>query len=337
MSNINKALQERILILDGAMGTMLQAYKFTEEDFRGERFKNYPTPLQGNNDLLSITQPEAIKTVHGKYFEAGADIIETNTFSSTTIAMADYQMEDLVYELNYQSAKIAKEVAGQFTEREPHKPRFVAGSIGPTNRTASMSPDVNDPGYRAVTFDELRIAYKQQTEALLDGGVDLLLVETVFDTLNAKAALFAIEEVKEERGIEIPIMLSGTITDASGRTLSGQTAEAFLISVSHISLLSIGFNCALGANLLQPHLEAIADKTEFAISAHPNAGLPNAFGEYDETPEEMGEQIEEYLKKNLINIIGGCCGTSPNHISVIASIAAKYKPRHYSEFVSESL
>jgi 5-methyltetrahydrofolate--homocysteine methyltransferase len=337
MSNINKALQERILILDGAMGTMLQAYKFTEEDFRGERFKNYPTPLQGNNDLLSITQPEAIKTVHGKYFEAGADIIETNTFSSTTIAMADYQMEDLVYELNYQSAKIAKEVADQFTEREPHKPRFVAGSIGPTNRTASMSPDVNDPGYRAVTFDELRIAYKQQTEALLDGGADLLLVETVFDTLNAKAALFAIEEVKEERGIEIPIMLSGTITDASGRTLSGQTAEAFLISVSHISLLSIGFNCALGANLLQPHLEAIADKTEFAISAHPNAGLPNAFGEYDETPEEMGEQIEEYLKKNLINIIGGCCGTSPNHISVIASIAAKYKPRHYSEFVSESL
>jgi 5-methyltetrahydrofolate--homocysteine methyltransferase len=243
----------------------------------------------------------------------------------------------LVYELNYQSAKIAKEVADQFTGREPHKPRFVAGSIGPTNRTASMSPDVNDPGYRAVTFDELRIAYKQQTEALLDGGVDLLLVETVFDTLNAKAALFAIEEVKEERGIEIPIMLSGTITDASGRTLSGQTAEAFLISVSHISLLSIGFNCALGANLLQPHLEAIADKTEFAISAHPNAGLPNAFGEYDETPEEMGEQIEEYLKKNLINIIGGCCGTSPNHISVIASIAAKYKPRHYSEFVSESL
>jgi 5-methyltetrahydrofolate--homocysteine methyltransferase len=323
MSNINKALQERILILDGAMGTMLQAYKFTEEDFRGERFKNYPTPLQGNNDLLSITQPEAIKTVHGKYFEAGADIIETNTFSSTTIAMADYQMEDLVYELNYQSAKIAKEVADQFTEREPHKPRFVAGSIGPTNRTASMSPDVNDPGYRAVTFDELRIAYKQQTEALLDGGADLLLVETVFDTLNAKAALFAIEEVKEERGMEIPIMLSGTITDASGRTLSGQTAEAFLISVSHISLLSIGFNCALGANLLQPHLEAIADKTEFAISAHPNAGLPNAFGEYDETPEEMGEQIEEYLKKNLINIIGGCCGTSPNHISVIASIAAK--------------
>ena len=327
--SIEKELKKRILVLDGAMGTMLQAYKFSEEDFRGERFKDYPTPLQGNNDLLSITQPEAIKTIHGKYFEAGADIIETNTFSGTTIAMADYQLEDLVYELNFQSAKIAKEVATEFTLKEPHKPRFVAGSIGPTNRTASMSPDVNDPGYRAVTFNDLRIAYKQQTEALIDGGVDLLLVETVFDTLNAKAALFAIEEVKDERDIEIPIMLSGTITDASGRTLSGQTAEAFLISVSHISLLSVGFNCALGANLLQPHLEAIANKTPFAISAHPNAGLPNAFGEYDETPEEMGEQIEEYLKKDLINIIGGCCGTSPDHIRVIADIASNYKPRNY--------
>lgn len=327
--SIEKELKKRILVLDGAMGTMLQAYKFSEEDFRGERFKDYPTPLQGNNDLLSITQPEAIKTIHGKYFEAGADIIETNTFSGTTIAMADYQLEDLVYELNFQSAKIAKEVATEFTLKEPHKPRFVAGSIGPTNRTASMSPDVNDPGYRAVTFNDLRIAYKQQTEALIDGGVDLLLIETVFDTLNAKAALFAIEEVKDERDIEIPIMLSGTITDASGRTLSGQTAEAFLISVSHISLLSVGFNCALGANLLQPHLEAIANKTPFAISAHPNAGLPNAFGEYDETPEEMGEQIEEYLKKDLINIIGGCCGTSPDHIRVIADIASKYNPRNY--------
>jgi len=336
MSNIQQALQDRILVLDGAMGTMLQRYKFTEADFRGERFKDYPTPLQGNNDLLSITQPKAIKEVHAKYFEAGADIIETNTFSGTTIAMADYKMEDLVYELNFQSAKIAKEVADEFTKREPHKPRFVAGSIGPTNRTASMSPDVNDPGFRAVTFDELRIAYKQQVEALMDGGVDLLLVETVFDTLNAKAALFAIEEVKEERKIDIPIMLSGTITDASGRTLSGQTAEAFLISVSHIPLLSIGFNCALGANLVQPHLEAIANKTNFAISAHPNAGLPNAFGEYDESPEDMGEQIEEYLKKNLINIIGGCCGTTPEHIKVIADIAAKYKPRRHAELVSAS-
>lgn len=327
MSTIYKELEKRILVLDGAMGTMLQAYKFSENDFRGERFKDYPIPLQGNNDLLSITQPEAIKEVHAKYFEAGADIIETNTFSGTTIAMADYQMEEYVYELNFQSAKIAKEVANNFTQLTPEKPRFVAGSIGPTNRTASMSPDVNDPGYRAITFNELRIAYKQQTEALIDGGVDLLLVETVFDTLNAKAALFAIEEVKEERQIDIPIMLSGTITDASGRTLSGQTAEAFLISVSHIPLLSIGFNCALGANLLQPHLEAIAAKTDFAISAHPNAGLPNAFGEYDETAEEMAEQIEGYLKKDLINIIGGCCGTTPKHISAIVDLAAKYQPR----------
>ncbi|MBE7687364.1 5-methyltetrahydrofolate--homocysteine methyltransferase [Tenacibaculum finnmarkense genomovar ulcerans] len=327
MSNIYQEIQKRILVLDGAMGTMLQAYKFTEEDFRGKRFKNYPISLQGNNDLLSITQPKAIKEIHAKYFAAGADIIETNTFSGTTIAMADYQMEDLVYELNYQSAKIAKEVSDEFTQKEPHKPRFVAGSIGPTNRTASMSPDVNDPGYRAVTFEELRIAYKQQVEALLDGGCDILLVETVFDTLNAKAALFAIEEVKEARKIDVPIMLSGTITDASGRTLSGQTAEAFLISISHIPLLSVGFNCALGANLLQPHLEAIASKTNFAISAHPNAGLPNAFGEYDETAQEMGNQIEEYFKKNLINIIGGCCGTTPEHIAVITQLATKYPPR----------
>lgn len=327
MSNIYQEIQKRILVLDGAMGTMLQQYKFTEEDFRGERFKDYPTPLQGNNDLLSITQPEAVKAVHRKYFLAGADIVETNTFSGTTIAMADYQMEDLVYELNYESAKIAKEVADEITALEPQKPRFVAGSIGPTNRTASMSPDVNDPGYRAVTFDELRIAYKQQVEALLDGGVDILLVETVFDTLNAKAALFAIEEVKSDQSIEIPVMVSGTITDASGRTLSGQTAEAFLVSISHLPLLSVGFNCALGANLLQPHLEAIAFKTEFAISAHPNAGLPNAFGEYDESPQEMADQIEEYLKKNLINIIGGCCGTTPDHISAIAEVASRYEPR----------
>ncbi len=333
MSKIYQALKERILVLDGAMGTMLQQYNFSEADFRGERFKDYPSSLKGNNDLLSLTQPEAIAEVHKKYFEAGADIVETNTFSGTTIAMADYNMEHLVYELNYESARIAKQVANEFKAKEPHKPRFVAGSIGPTNRTASMSPDVNDPGYRAVTFNELRIAYKEQVEALIDGGADILLVETVFDTLNAKAALFAIEEVKEEKNKDLPIMLSGTITDASGRTLSGQTAEAFLISVSHIPLLSVGFNCALGANLLQPHLEAIASKTEFAISAHPNAGLPNAFGEYDETPEEMGKQIEAYLKKDLINIIGGCCGTTPAHIKVISQIASKYKPRPIGELV----
>lgn len=327
MKNITEVLKERILVLDGAMGTMLQAYNFTEEDFRGEQFKDWKLSVKGNNDMLSITQPEAIKEVHRKYFDAGADIVETNTFSSTTIAMADYEMEDYVYQLNYESAKIAKEVADEFSKANPDKPRFVAGSIGPTNKTGSMSPDVNDPGYRAITFDELRIAYKQQAEALLDGGSDILLVETVFDTLNAKAALFAIEEVKDEREIDVPVMLSGTITDASGRTLSGQTAEAFLISVSHVPLLTVGLNCALGASALVPHLEAISNNTGYGVSAHPNAGLPNAFGEYDETPEEMADQIREYLDKSLINIIGGCCGTTPGHIKAIADVAAEFKPR----------
>ncbi len=327
MTSIKDILQKRILVLDGAMGTMLQRYKFTEEDFRGERFKDWKHPLQGNNDLLSLTQPEAIATVHSKYFAAGADIVETNTFSGTTIAMADYYMEDLVYELNYESAKIARKVADEFTAEEPHKPRFVAGSMGPTNKTASMSPDVNDPGFRAVSFDELRIAYKQQAEALLDGGSDILLVETIFDTLNAKAALFAIEEVKEERNIDVPIMVSGTITDASGRTLSGQTAEAFLISISHIPILTVGFNCALGANQLVPHLEVLANKTEYGVSAHPNAGLPNAFGEYDESPERMADQIKEYVEKGLVNIVGGCCGTTPEHIAAIAELVKQYDPR----------
>ena len=326
-AQLKQALKERILVLDGAMGTMLQAYKFTEEDFRGERFKDFHLSVKGNNDMLSLTQPAAIADVHRKYFEAGADIVETNTFSSTTIAMADYGMEEYVYDLNYASAKIAKEVAQSFTEKEPHKPRFVAGSIGPTNKTASMSPDVNDPGFRAVSFDELRVAYKQQVEALLDGGVDMLLVETVFDTLNAKACLFAIEEVKEERNSDIPIMVSGTITDASGRTLSGQTAEAFLISISHIPLLSVGFNCALGASQLQPHLEVIANITDYGISAHPNAGLPNAFGEYDETPEQMAAQIKKYIDKNLVNIVGGCCGTTPAHIKAIAQLVKGVTPR----------
>jgi 5-methyltetrahydrofolate--homocysteine methyltransferase len=327
MANIKDILKQRILVLDGAMGTMLQRYKFQEEDFRGERFKDWEHPLQGNNDLLSLTQPDAIAEVHQKYFAAGADIVETNTFSGTTIAMADYHMEELVYELNYESAKIAKQVADEFTKKEPHKPRFVAGSIGPTNKTASMSPDVNDPGFRAVSFDELRIAYKQQAEALLDGGADILLVETIFDTLNAKAALFAIEEVKEERNIDVPIMVSGTITDASGRTLSGQTAEAFLISISHIPILSVGFNCALGANQLVPHLEVLSSRTEHAISAHPNAGLPNAFGEYDESPAQMAAQIKEYVEKSLVNIVGGCCGTTPEHITAIAELVKKYDPR----------
>lgn len=325
-----KALSERILILDGAMGTMLQRYNFTEEDYRGERFKDWEHSLKGNNDLLSLTQPEAIAEVHAKYLEAGADIIETNTFSGTTIAMADYHMEDLVYELNFESAKIARKVCDEFTAKNPDKPRFVAGSIGPTNRTASLSPDVNDPGFRAITFDELRIAYKQQSEALLDGGSDILLVETIFDTLNAKAALFAIDELQEERNIQISIMVSGTITDASGRTLSGQTAEAFLISVSHLNLLSVGLNCALGAKQLTPYLETLAKKSDFYISAYPNAGLPNAFGQYDETPEFMAEQIREYAEKGLINIIGGCCGTTPPHIKAIADLAKDYLPRKLS-------
>lgn len=327
MSKIKEAIQNRILILDGAMGTMLQRYNFSEEDFRGERFKDFPHPLKGNNDLLSLTQPQAIREIHAKYFEAGADIVETNTFSGTTIGMADYYLEDLVYKLNYESAKIAREVADEFTALNPEKPRFVAGSIGPTNRTASMSPDVNDPGFRAVTFDDLRIAYKQQVEALIDGGSDILLVETIFDTLNAKAALFAIDEVKEERNLDIPVMVSGTITDASGRTLSGQTVEAFLISISHIPLLSVGFNCALGADQLKPYLKRLAHNTSFNVSAHPNAGLPNAFGQYDQTPEEMQLLIKEYLDDNLINIIGGCCGTTPEHIKLIAEVAKEYKPR----------
>jgi len=259
--------------------------------------------------------------------EAGADIIETNTFSGTTIAMEDYNMADLVYELNFESAKIARKVCDEFTAQNPEKPRFVAGSIGPTNKTASLSPDVNDPSYRAITFDELKTAYKQQAEALLDGGSDILLVETIFDTLNAKAALFAIDEVQEERGIEIPIMVSGTITDASARTLSGQTAEAFLISVSHLNLLSVGFNCALGAKQLTPYLDTISNNSQFAISAYPNAGLPNAFGQYDETAEDMASQVKEYVEKGLINIIGGCCGTTPEHIKAIADLVKNYKPR----------
>ena len=327
MPNLKSILKDRIMVLDGAMGTMLQNYAFEEKDFRGKRFADFPVSLQGNNDLLSLTQPQAIKDIHAKYFEAGADIVETNTFSSTSIAMADYQMEDLVYELNFESAKIAKEVADSFTAKTPQKPRFVAGSMGPTNKTASLSPDVNNPGYRAITFDQLVASYTEQATALIDGGVDLLLVETIFDTLNAKAALFAIENVKEAKGNNIPVMVSGTITDASGRTLSGQTAEAFLISLSHVDLLSVGFNCALGADQLMPYVERLSRNTETFISVHPNAGLPNAFGAYDQTPDTMKEMILPYLEKNLINIVGGCCGTGPEHIHQIAELASSFSPR----------
>jgi 5-methyltetrahydrofolate--homocysteine methyltransferase len=324
---IREILKNRILVLDGAMGTMIQRHTLEEEDFRGERFKNHRHPLKGNNDLLSITRPDIIKEIHAAYFEAGADIAETNTFSGTTIAQADYHLEDAVYDLNFQSAKIAREVADEFTAKEPQKPRFVAGSIGPTNRTASLSPDVNNPGFRAITFEELAIAYKQQAKGLLDGGVDMYLVETVFDTLNAKAALFAISELMEEEGKDIPIMVSGTITDASGRTLSGQTTKAFMISLEHMPLLSIGLNCALGARELRQYLQVLAKESQFLVSAHPNAGLPNEFGEYDETPEIMATQIKEFLDEGLINIIGGCCGTTPEHIKAIADLAAEYKPR----------
>ena len=327
MADIREILEKRILILDGAMGTMIQRHKLEEEDFRGDRFKDFEHPLKGNNDLLSLTRPDIIRDIHREYYASGADIAETNTFSGTTIAQADYHLEDIVYELNYESARLAREAADEFTAKEPHKPRFVAGSLGPTNRTASMSPDVNDPGFRAVSFEELRVAYREQAKGLIEGGSDLLLVETVFDTLNAKAALFAIDELQEELGSNLPIMVSGTITDASGRTLSGQTAEAFLISVSHIPLLSVGFNCALGAKQLRPHLQVLSNKSNFMVSAHPNAGLPNEFGEYDESPEDMAAQIEVFLKENLINIIGGCCGTTPDHISAIAEIATKYEPR----------
>ena len=329
MKKIQSILEERILVLDGAMGTMIQAYDFDENDFRGNRFKDHPCPLQGNNDLLSLTQPEAIKTIHKDYFEAGADIVETNTFSSTSIGMADYQMEDWVYELNFEAAKIAKQMADEFTQKNPEKPRFVAGSIGPTNRTASMSPDVNDPGFRAVSFEELVTAYQEQVEGLVAGGADILLVETVFDTLNAKAALYAIDELKQNNNWDIPVMVSGTITDASGRTLSGQTVEAFAVSVSHIPLLSLGFNCALGADQLYPYLKRLSERTSFATSAHPNAGLPNAFGAYDQTAEEMRDLILNYLEDNLVNIIGGCCGTTPEHIRLIAEAVQNHSPRSY--------
>jgi 5-methyltetrahydrofolate--homocysteine methyltransferase len=324
--DITTLLQDRILILDGAMGTMIQRYSLTEEDFRGEVFKGRSGSLQGNNDLLNITRPDIIFEIHKAYLEAGADIIETNTFSGTTIAQADYHLEDAVYDINFHGARLAKEAAKLFTD----SPRFVAGSVGPTNRTASISPDVNNPGFRAVHFDDLTEAYAQQINALMDGGVDILLIETVFDTLNAKAALFAAEKVFEERQRSLPIMVSGTITDLSGRTLSGQTPEAFLISLQHMPLLSIGLNCALGSELMEPYVQTLSEKAPFAISAHPNAGLPNAFGEYDETAELMRDKIISYFEKQLVNIVGGCCGTTPEHIRAIAELARKYEPRTWS-------
>lgn len=328
---LRNLLQQRILILDGGMGTLIQSYQLNEADYRGARFADHPCDLKGNNDLLSLTQPKIIRDIHHAYFAAGADIVETNTFNGTSIAMADYQMEDLVYELNFESARLAREVADSFTAENPDKPRFVAGVLGPTNRTASISPDVNNPGFRNVTFDELVEAYLEAIHGLVEGGSDLLLVETVFDTLNAKAALFAIDSYFEQHGLHLPVMISGTITDASGRTLSGQTAEAFWNSVSHIQPLSIGLNCALGADQLRQHVEELSGIVTCHVSAHPNAGLPNEFGEYDETPEEMAVQIREWAESGFLNIVGGCCGTTPAHIKAIAEAVAEFKPRTLPE------
>jgi 5-methyltetrahydrofolate--homocysteine methyltransferase len=325
--DIKEILKNRILVLDGGMGTMVQKYKLSEEDFRGERFKNSRINLKGNNDLLAISKPDILRNIHEAYLEAGADIIETNTFSGTTVAQADYELEDAVYDINYFSAKIAKEACEKYTSLNPDKPRFVAGSIGPTNKMCSMSPDVNSPGFRAISLDELSAAYKEQVKALIEGGVDILLVETVFDTLNCKAALIAIEDYFQEANVRLPIMVSGTITDTSGRTLSGQTIEAFLISISHFDLLSVGINCALGAELMRPYIKELSEKSPFYVSAHPNAGLPNQFGEYDESAEYMGGLIGEFINSGFINIIGGCCGTTPEHISEIAKIAKNATPR----------
>lgn len=330
MHTIQEELEKRILVIDGAMGSMIQQYKLTEKDFRGKRFADWHKDLQGNNDLLSITQPNIIKAIHKEYLKSGADIIETNTFSDTSIAMADYDMQEFVYELNFESAKIAKEAIAEFKTEFPEFasiPKFVAGAIGPTNRTLSLSPNVNDPGFRAITFDELVESYTEQVRGLIDGGVDVLLIETIFDTLNAKAALYAIQTYAEKINKKMPVMVSGTITDASGRTLSGQTTEAFLNSVSHVDLLSVGLNCALGAKDMRPYLEELATKAPFYVSAYPNAGLPNQFGEYDQDAHEMGHQIEDFLKAGFLNIVGGCCGTTPAHIKRIAELAKEAKPR----------
>ena len=325
--SIQDEISRRILVLDGGLGTMVQGYDLSEEDYRGDRFAKWEIPLKGYNDLLVLTRPQVIAEIHEAYLKAGADIITTDTFNANRISSVDYKLEDYVYEMNRAAASLARGVADRYTMLNPGKPRFVAGSIGPTNRTASISPDVNNPGYRAVTFDDLRISYAEQVRGLLDGGADLLLIETIFDTLNAKAAIFAIEEVFNERHMQVPIMISGTVTDASGRMLSGQTIEAFYASVAHAKPFSVGLNCGLGAELMQPYIARLAARAECAVSAHPNAGLPNGFGGYDETPEKMAEAIRGYLEEGLLNIVGGCCGTTPVHIAAIARVAKEYSPR----------
>jgi 5-methyltetrahydrofolate--homocysteine methyltransferase len=325
---IHDVLRERILIIDGAMGTMIQRHKLEEKDYRGERFKDWSSDLKGNNDLLCLTQPEIIEGIHRQYLDAGADIIETNTFNAQRISMADYKMEDLAFEINVAAARLAKKAAAEYTARNPEKPRFVAGAIGPMNKTLSLSPDVNNPGFRAVTFDEVTAAYYEQVKGLVEGGVDLLLVETIFDTLNAKAAIFAIKKYfRDIKQPELPISISGTITDASGRTLSGQTLEAFYVSVMHARPLSIGLNCALGAQEMRSHIEELSQIAACYTSAYPNAGLPNAMGEYDEQPEQTAHFIEEWAENGFVNIVGGCCGTTPDHIRHIAEHVANVKPR----------
>lgn len=326
-TRIREILNQRIMIIDGAMGTMIQTYNLNEEQYRGERFKDISQLVKGNNDLLCITQPDIILAIHKQFLDAGADIIETNTFNAQVISMEDYKMTELVDEINIEAAKIARKAADEYTSKDPSKPRFVAGAVGPTNRTASLSPDVNNPGYRAVSFQDLVDAYSQQMKALIKGGVDLILIETIFDTLNAKAALFAINTIKEETGNDIPVMISGTITDASGRTLSGQTPEAFWNSMSHGEILSIGLNCALGARDMIPHISEISNVAWVYTTAYPNAGLPNEFGQYDESPEAMAKVVEEFMKEGWVNVIGGCCGTTPDHIKAIAETAKNYAPR----------
>jgi len=328
---LKQQLANRILVLDGAMGTMIQAHKLDEDGFRGSRFGDHSSPLKGNNDLLTLTQPEIISTIHMEFLEAGADIIETNTFNSTSIAQADYAMEDLVYELNLESARLARAAVDQITAETPDRPRFVAGAMGPTNRTASMSPDVNDPGFRNISFDALVEAYTEAIRGLIDGGADLLLIETVFDTLNCKAAVFALESYFDAHGIRLPVMISATITDKSGRTLSGQTAEAFWNSVAHAKPFSVGLNCALGATDLRPYVQELSRIAPVPVTVHPNAGLPNAFGEYDDTPEHMADVLGEFADSGLINIVGGCCGTRPEHIAAIAARVTDVKTRPLPE------
>ena len=324
---LHDAVQKRILIIDGAMGTMIQKRKPTEEDYRGERFKDWKSDVKGNNDLLCLSQPEMIQEIHEEYLAAGADLIETNTFNAQRISMADYNMEELSFEINLEAAKLARAAADKFNAQTPDVPRFVCGAVGPTNRTASISPDVNNPGFRNTSFDELREAYAEQVRGLMEGGCDIIMIETVFDTLNAKAAGFATLEVFEEKDLELPIMISGTITDRSGRTLSGQTAEAFWYSMRHLRPFSIGLNCALGAELMRPYIADLSHIADCYVSAYPNAGLPNEMGEYDETPHDMACQIEPWAEDGLLNIVGGCCGSTPDHIGHIKSHVEKFKPR----------